>query len=60
MDHNATIPRLLNLSVLRIANDNCVRVTIVPGFADEVHRTTGAANYEVFGAGKGGVPRPTT
>jgi hypothetical protein len=33
MDHNATIPGLLNLSALRIANDNCVRVTIVPGFA---------------------------
>ena len=32
MDHNATIPGLLNLSELRIANDNCVRVTTVPGF----------------------------
>ena len=33
MDHNATIPGLLNLSLLRIANDNCVQLTIVPGFA---------------------------
>jgi hypothetical protein len=33
MNHNATIPGLLNLSALRIANDNCVRITIVPGFA---------------------------
>jgi len=33
MDHNATIPGLLNLSALRIANDNCVRVMILPGFA---------------------------
>jgi hypothetical protein len=33
MEHNATIPGLLNLSLLRIANDNCVQLMIVPGFA---------------------------
>jgi hypothetical protein len=33
MDHNATIPGLLNLSSLRISNDNCIQLMIVPGFA---------------------------
>jgi hypothetical protein len=37
MNHNATMPGLLNLSALRIANDNCVRMTIVPGFAPPRH-----------------------
>jgi hypothetical protein len=53
MDHNATIPGLLNLSALRIANDNCVRNTIVPGFAPRGNRSgpcaKASANYEEFG-----------
>jgi hypothetical protein len=52
MDHNATIPGLLNPSALRIANDNCVRITIVPGIRPvrtPIHG--GSANYEAFGEG---------
>ena len=33
MEHNATTTGLLNLSALLVANDNCVRMIIVPRFA---------------------------